>query len=517
MTAVLHWLPRGPAVALDDGNLQLSFDALHARVAACADALRASGLCRIASLADNGIDWLIADLAMLDAGIVHVPLPSFFTTAQLAGASNAAGAEAMLLDPVSPLQRLFAAAQANGSGRSLAPSAADPAPVAGLDTLQLAVLADAGQPHLPDGTAKVTFTSGSTGAPKGVCLGAEGLLKVVDGVNKATQPLHIRHHLCALPLAVLLENVAGAMVALAKGATVHLRPAAALGWRGAAGFDAAPLDRVAREAGAESLILMPQMLRAWTAHLVDRQITAPEALRLVAVGGAAVGAQAILDARLAGLPAFEGYGLSEGGSVQTLNLPGADRPGSVGRALPHAHIHSDAQGHLQAGGSLMLGYIGQPVTANEALATGDVGEIDADGFVWVRGRRDNLIITGLGRNVSPEWIESLLRESRYVAEAIVLPDQRGGLRAVIWPTTGVVTDAPGHGRASGLSDADIDTAIAATNSRLPDYARLGGWMHAKRPLDASSGLATPGGKPLRAAIAAAHPEPLDQPLHETHA
>ena len=535
------WLPRGDAIALDDGRVRLSFDALQARIARTGAALRECGLSRIASLADNSIDWLIADLAMLDAGIVHVPLPGFFTPTQVAGACMAAGVEGVLLDPASPLQALFAAAQ--GCGIASATNGA--APVAGLDRLQLSLLAPAGRPRLPVGTAKVTFTSGSTGAPKGVCLGGEGLLRVVAGVHKATRPLGIRQHLCALPLAVLLENTAGAMVALSKGATVHLRPAAALGWRGAAGFDARLLDQQVRDTGAESLILMPQMLRAWTAHLDHGHFkrghgkahghdktgatTAPDTLRFVAVGGAAVGARAILAARAVGLPAFEGYGLSEGGSVQTLNLPGADRPGSAGRPLPHAHIHADDQDQLHASGSLMLGYIGHAPLAEESLATGDVGEIDADGFVWVRGRRDNLLITGLGRNVSPEWVESLLRESACVAEAVVLADGQGGLRAVVWPAAGAATDTPEPGHACAASHTDtaggtnaaIAAAVAATNARLPDYARLSHWTLACRPLDAASGLATPSGKPLRAAIAAAHPESLEQhllqPLHETHA
>ena len=546
MTADFHdWLPRGPAVALDDGTQTLSFDDLHAYVASATAWLKGSGLSRVASLADNGIDWLVADLAMLQAGIVHVPLPGFFTPAQVAGALRAAGAEGVLLGPAAPLQMLLAAAQ----GCSMPGATTHATPIAGLDRLQLVLLTPEAKPRLPVGTAKVTFTSGSTGAPKGVCLGAEGLLRVVAGVHAATRPLGIRHHLCALPLAVLLENTAGAMVALSKGATVHVRPAAALGWRGAAGFDAALLDCVVRDTGAESLILMPQMLRGWTAHLgrghgehsgskQSRGITgdqdntdaadAPDTLRFVAVGGAAVGAQAILAARAVGLPAFEGYGLSEGGSVQTLNLPGADRPGSVGRPLPHAHIHADDQAQLHASGSLMLGYIGHAPLVDESLATGDVGEVDADGFVWVRGRRDNLIITGLGRNVSPEWVESLLRESACVAEAVVLADGYGGLRAVVWPAAGA-TDVLESGRACTTShtdtdaatDAAIDAALAATNARLPDYARLSHWTLACRPLDTASGLATPGGKPLRAAIAAAHPgplhQPLDQPLHETPA
>ena len=76
----------------------------------------------------------------------------------------------------------------------------------------------------------------------------------------------------------------------------------------------------------------------------------------------------MLAARAAGLPAYEGYGLSEGGSVQTLNLPGADRPGSVGRPLPHARVEVDARGEIVIGGTLMLGYLGDTRRAAGALA-----------------------------------------------------------------------------------------------------------------------------------------------------
>lgn len=484
------WLPRGPAVAMDDGVSRLTFDELHARVSDATGALANTGLQRVATLADNSIDWVVADLAMLCSGIVHVPLPGFFTPTQVTGALSSAGVEALLLDPATPQ---LAARHGQGRAPSGLPS------LRGLTRLRLERRAvdpvgpaAARHPTLPPGTTKITFTSGSTGSPKGVCLGTEGLLRVVESVCKATRSLHIRQHLCALPLAVLLENIAGVMVGLAHGATVHLRPVAALGWRGAAAFDAAMLDRQVRETGAESLILMPQMLRAWTAWLGAGR-SGPSGLRFVAAGGAAVGAASILAARTAGLPVFEGYGLSEGGSVQTLNLPGADRPGSVGRALPHARIEVGEQAELQVEGALMLGYLGHAPLRGRRLATGDIGEVDEDGYVWVRGRRDHLIVTALGRNVSPEWVEGVLAQQPAIAHAIVLPDRHGALRAVIWPTAGSAHEA-------------VDAAIAAAHTQLPDYARVSTWIRADRPLDAQSGLATPAGKPLRAAIAAAHPE-----------
>ena len=100
------------------------------------------------------------------------------------------------------------------------------------------------------------------------------------------------------------------------------------------------------------------MLGAWCGHLQQTGQAAPDSLRFVAVGGAAVGAPLILAARARGIPAYEGYGLSEGASVQTLNLPGADRPGSAGRVLPHARLRVSDAGELLIGGSLFSGYLG---------------------------------------------------------------------------------------------------------------------------------------------------------------
>jgi long-subunit acyl-CoA synthetase (AMP-forming) len=163
-------------------------------------------------------------------------------------------------------------------------------------------------------------------------------------------------------------------------------------------------------------------------------------LRFIAVGGAAVGVAAIASARAVGLPAYEGYGLSEGASVQTLNLPGADRPGSVGRALPHARLRVATDGEIEIAGSVMLGCLGEPALVAESLTegasgardwwkTGDVGTIDGKGYVHVHGRRRNVLITAYGRNVSPEWVEMALTSQPAIAQAVVPGDGKPALEA----------------------------------------------------------------------------------------
>jgi long-subunit acyl-CoA synthetase (AMP-forming) len=256
---------------------------------------------------------------------------------------------------------------------------------------------------------------------------------------------------------------------------------------------------------AHSLILLPQMLRAWTGWLQATGQRASASLKIVAVGGAAVGAPLIAAAHSVGIPACEGYGLSEGGSVQTLNLPGAQRPGSAGRALPHARLRVANDGEIEIAGSLFLGYLGDTTAPPPWWRSGDLGEIDADGFVHVRGRRKQVLITAFGRNVSPEWVETALRGEPAIAQAVVFGEARPALSAVLWPMR------------PELDDAALEAAVQRANATLPDYARIGRWCRATAAFSAETGLATANGRPQRAAIEQRHARALGlaEPALET--
>ena len=444
-----------------------------------AEQLRSLRIRVLATLTDNVPAWIAADLAALRAGVVHVPLPAFFTPAQHAHALAAAGADALLVP-------LTAAAAVTPLG--FTPVASEAAARDGLQLLRR----DISPAGLPEGTAKVTFTSGTTGAPKGVCLDAGAMLTVAAGVIEATLPLGITRHLCALPFAVLLENVAGVLAPLLRGGTCIVLPMGTVGLTGSSSFDPERLHAAIEQHAAQSVILLPQMLRAWVGWLHANQLRGPGTLRLVAVGGAAVGERLVLQARAVGLPACEGYGLSEGASVQTLNLPSADRPGSAGQALPHARVRIAADGEIEIGGPLHLGYLGERGRRAEWLRTGDLGELDADGFLHVRGRRKNILITAFGRNISPEWVETALRSEAVVGQAAVFGEGQAALSAVLWPGSSAVTDAA------------LQSAVTAANAGLPDYARVHRWIRARAPFDAQHGMATLNGRPRRDAIEALH-------------
>jgi long-subunit acyl-CoA synthetase (AMP-forming) len=463
-------LARRPATAtaLVGSDRSWSIGEVLAASAALAESLRGCGALGV--LADNSPAWVVADLAALLAGVPRVPLPAFFTDEQLAHVLDTAGVDTLLTDQPGRVGALDAGflpcAEWQGLARWVRPRR---------------VVA------LPEGTGVVSFTSGSTGSPKGVCLAVDGLVDAAAAVARRLADVAIDRHLAVLPLALLLENVAGVYAPLLRGAEVALPPLAALGWRGAAGFDPWTLQDAAVRWQPHSAILVPELLKAWTLALAAAGARAPSGLAYVAVGGARVDPGAIAAARAAGIPAYQGYGLTECGSVVCLNRPGDDGDG-VGRPLDHVAVHvEDAE--VRVAGRAFRGYLGAGANAGRgqpAFATGDLGRIDADGQLHLAGRRGNLLITSFGRNVAPEWVEAALLAQPAIAQAVVTGDARPWLAAVLVP-------APGH-------DGDaLARAVAAANARLPDYARLGGYTIAA-PFTLRNGQATGNGRPVRAAV-----------------
>jgi long-subunit acyl-CoA synthetase (AMP-forming) len=260
--------------------------------------------------------------------------------------------------------------------------------------------------------------------------------------------------------------------------------------RGASGLDPARLAAALIEQAATSAILIPQMLQV----LVEQAARLPRA-RFLAVGGAPVSAELLRRARRLGLPVYEGYGLSECASVVALNAPGAERPGSVGRPLPHVALRIAADGEIHVRGSRFAGYLGEPASAaaDDELATGDIGYLDADGYLHLTGRKKNMFITAFGRNVAPEWVERELTLEPAIAQAAVYGEGR--------PWNAAVIVARGDGVAAALANA---------NRRLPDYARVEAWVAADQPFTVANGQLTGTGRPRRAAIWSAYAGRLDE-------
>jgi long-chain acyl-CoA synthetase len=420
----------------------------------------------VALFADNSIEWLAIDLACQQAKMDLIPIPTFFTDQQvhrLLSTHPTAG----VLTTAGLSQRL----KFDG-GRSV------PCHQKGWAwrTLESPWIAPAGKGR------KVTFTSGSTAEPKPIVLSSSTQWQTAVALRAVRQELVLHRHLCMLPLPVLLENVAGAYACLLSGGEVMIPASDEVGLTGSSGFDADKAWHLLSCSGADSIILLPQMLSI----MIEKARRAPplKHLRLIAVGGARVPEETILEARAIGLPVYQGYGLSEACSVVSLNTPTADRPQSVGRPLDHVSIRI-------AEDSEILATPRRSDSSNAVVAeihTGDLGHLDADGFLYIDGRKKNLIITSFGRNVSPEWPESLLERESVVSQCLVFGDNQSSLSVLLVPANGRVFD---H---------ELAAAVDRVNAQLPDYAQITTWQRASQAFTPVNGLVTPNGRPRRAAI-----------------
>ncbi len=178
-----------------------------------------------------------------------------------------------------------------------------------------------------------------------------------------------------------------------------------------------------------------------------------------AVTGAAPIAQEILEFFYAcGVPVMEGYGMTETSTVATVNTPDDFRFGSVGKPLPGVEVRIGEDGEvLLRGPNIFQGYYKNEAASQEALAdgwlhTGDLGHLDDDGFLYITGRKKDIIITAGGKNITPANIENGLKQSRWISQAVVVGDRRPYLVALI---TLDPEEAPAFAKEHGLEVDDL--------------------------------------------------------------
>ena len=481
-----HAEARPDHLALESLHERVSYADLARIIDSVSEAFSRSGIRAVALLADNVPAWAIADLALLKAGIPLVPVPHFFSSKQALHLLTASGVDCLLTDRPEQAGLLL---QAIGVGH------AGPKAIAvGSGRLHLFRLHVAAV-ELPKGCAKVTYTSGSTGDPKGVCLTQATMESVAASLVEATHANGEDRHLSVLPYATLLENVGGIYAPLLAGATISAPGLTSLGMNGASSFDAKVFVNSLISSGASSCILVPQLLNGLVVAL-EAGLPRPEALRFIAVGGAHLSDSLLIRAAELHLPVYEGYGLSEAASVVAVNRPGANRPGSVGRPLPHVEFKLAGDGEILVRGSLFSGYLGEPAVDSDIFwPTGDLGFLDDDGFLHLRGRKKHIFITAFGRNVSPEWVESELAVEAAIGQCCVFGEARPFNAAIIQPRPGFDAD-------------QVQLAVDSANARLPDYARIGRWLRAREPFTVANGQWAGTGRPRRKQIFNAYTKEL---------
>ena len=367
------WLPRAVAlrpwtVAVEGPGGHLTYADLHARAAVAAGGLQRRGVApgdRVAVPAEPHVDFVVSLHACLLAGAVMVPLDPRL--------------------PAAEHERRRA-----GSVLELSGSPGDGAPAA-------PVARDAHDPAL------VVFTSGTTGIAREVTITHGNVLANALGSAVALGLDPAERWLCPLPLA----HVGGLMVLLrsavyATTAVLESPP-----------FDAA--RTAAAMAGDATLVsLVPTMLR----RVLAERPPVPRRLRAVLLGGAPADRALLERAADAGYPVAQTYGLTEACSQVAVSVPGD--LDTCGRALPGVRLSIAADGEIVVEG---------PTVAAEGgiLRTGDLGTLDGSGRLVVRGRRDEMIVTG-GENVAPAEVEAVLLEHAGVADAAVFgrPDPEWG-------------------------------------------------------------------------------------------
>ena len=407
----------------------------------------------------------------------------------------------------------------------------------------------------PDDVATFVYTSGTTGPPKGCMLSHANLLATtrmyVEQLNFTDE-----HSLFQfLPLAHVLARVAQ-LVALSVGARVIYWSGDAtkiideLGATGPTHFPAVPriyekvhgavvgrMDdgpRAQRELFHWALGVgrrvrpalragqLPGLINDIQFRLADRFVLARVrelfggSLQLAMVGAAPIGRDLLEFFDACGVTVLEGYGLTESCAAATMNTVDALKYGSVGKALPGTELSIAADGEiLIRGPEVFLGYHREPEATEQTLDaegwlhTGDLGAIDAEGFLHITGRKKDLIITSSGKNISPVNIESLLRESRYIAEAVVYGDDRPYLvalltieadeRAALAERLGVENDPDTLGRDPGVRAA-VQAEVDAVNAKLARIEQIKRFAILDHDLSQSEGEVTPTLKVKRAAV-----------------
>jgi len=358
------------------------------------------------------------------------------------------------------------------------------------------------QPEITgDDILEIVYTSGTTAAPKGVILTNRNIVSNIASLSAVLSYDKNWKFLSLLPLSHMLEQTVGLFIPLFYGCTItYLRTrksstiVQAMQEEGITSVITVPLflqtfrERILREVSAQGkeeafnrMLGTASKLPRW----MRRQLFSPvrrtfgSNMKFFAVGGAPLDSVVEDFWNNLGLKVLQGYGLTEASPLITCNTVRDPRPGTVGRVLPKQEIKLSSQGEiLVKGANVTQGYYKQPVLTEQYFTegwykTGDVGEIDGDGFLRIKGRTKNMILTASGMNVYPEDIEAELCRAQGVKEACVLGIEQEGqtvIHAVL-----LLDESAGDAKAiidgANVNLADHQKVQAFTVWGEPDFPR----------------------------------------------
>lgn len=212
------------------------------------------------------------------------------------------------------------------------------------------------------------------------------------------------------------------------------------------------------------------------------------------------------------LPIYEVYGQSEGSGPTTFNVPGQCKLGTVGRPMPGLTVKLDEDGEvLVSGPNIFLGYLKDRQATAETLVegwlrSGDLGAFDADGYLSITGRKKEIIITSGGKNISPRNLEDALRESRLIADAVVIGDRRKFLSALLVLDEQEASATRERARAAGTPEDQAlhqaaQRAVDEVNARTAQVARIKRFTLLPQAFSIEGGELTPTLKLKRSVVA----------------
>jgi long-chain acyl-CoA synthetase len=566
-----HYLHYRPAGTRSYGTLDF-----FRRATGLADALEGLGVTagdRVVVLCDTRPEWHMIDIAVLDLGAVNVPIYGTLTPEQVAYQLQDSGARVALAEDAEQAAKFLEVRdRCPDLVHLLQLEGERTAGVLGIEDLMCTQKDGAGERFWEraariddDDLATIVYTSGTTGDPKGVMLSHRN---IVTNVREALGRVDLSPDelgLECLPLCHMIERVAGFMY-MSMGASraycsVHhvgammgeIRPAvfavvprllekvhaavtaransasavqrSLFHWAIAAGTEVARRRLAGREVGAGLAIKH---------RIADRLVLAKVrgalggSLRVVFCGGAAVPMYVHEFFQAIGVPVQEAWGLTETSPIITMNGPTADtlRLGSVGRALPSYEMRVADDGELLARGpSVFKGYWNKPEQTAEVFDdegffhTGDIGTIDDEGFVFITDRKKDLIVTAGGKNIAPQPVESRLKQSTLVENAVLIGDGRPFVVALLAPDPeGVAAWAREHGRdvsdlAAALAHPDLKSryteVVEEVNAGLARFEQIKEFRVLPRAFTIDGGELTPTMKVRRRVVAEAYADLIE--------
>ena len=516
---------------------------------------------RLAILADNRPEWPLLDLACLYLGGVDVPLYLTSPPDDLAYILNNAGASVLAVAGDDQRQKIAQIAAEVPSLKHVIHLDADSTPDIGLPShltaLSLPDLLAGGERStgptepVPDpGLATIIYTSGTTGRPKGVMLSHTNMLANTEDAAAVLPLSEADLFLSFLPLSHGFERTGGLYTSLRAGATIAygggiasltddlaaVRPTILccvprvlervyqhlLGERENAPFvkqkilswalrvgQAAGRVRTTDTSGTAALPFPLSLQHSLADRLVFRTLRSALGgrIRFLVSGGAPLNADLAGFFYGAGIPVYEGYGLTEAGPVVACNTPDRNRVGSVGTPLPQVSVRIADDGEVCVRGpNVMAGYYNRPedtaaaLDAEGWLHTGDIGAIDAQGFLAITDRKKDLLITSQGENVAPQPIEGRFRQEPLIEEACLIGDQRPYLTVLLVPDREFVEIMANTHGVSGEWPAVLDhptiralfqQCFETVNSSLPRHAQPRQFALLAEPFSQASNELTP--------------------------